>query len=294
MTIRQMVLNHTSIVDCDPDQASEWLKDLALGMRELIVTRVSSLNQGLRMTEEGTAAYYSLLYGDADNRRKTSTREEIEFLAGLAAKVPLLEDDDFELEDRFSRCQEKSLPPEDGAPLLFCVFTKGIAVGFPSDGIWDCDEIAVNYYELLPNDVMEESCEVIDNLTRSAHAEPIYQRYLVTLRQVSSPDVFWDAREEAFQKLKFIPEVGGQLANLNLVAWAKIAQALIRMESGNLSNVKGVGEGLLEFRIQFGPGYRIYFGDGGGTFLILRCGTKQSQKEDILEARRLWQQFKKG
>lgn len=292
--MRQMVLNHASIVDSDRSQASEWLKDMALGMRQLIISGVSSLNQGIRMTDKGGAAYYSLLYGEPDIRRKTGTREEVEFLASLAAIVPLLEDDDYELKDRFSRCQEKSLPPEDGTPLLFCAFTEGIAVGFPSDGIWDCDEIAVSFDELLPEDVIEESCERIDNLTRSAHAGAIHERHMVTLRHVASPGVFWDARKEAFRKLEFISEVGEQLASLNLTAWVKVVEALNRMEVGNLSNVKGVGEGLLEFRIHFGPGYRIYFGDSGGTLIILRCGTKQSQNQDILEARRLWQQFKRG
>ena len=289
-----MVLNHASIVDSDPGHTLEWLKDMAVGMRELIATGVSSLNQGLRMSDKGCAAYYSMLYGESDARRKTDTREEFEFLAALGAIVPLLGDNDDDLKDRFSRCQEKSLSPEDGNPLLFCVFTEGIAVGFPSDRIWDCDEVTVKFDELLPEDAMEESCETIDNLTRSTHATLIHQRHMATQRQAINPDAFWNAREEAFRNLEFIPEVGGQLANLNSTAWTKVITALSRMEIGNLSNVKGVGEGLLEFRIHFGPGYRIYFGDGGGMFVILRCGTKQSQNQDIMEARRLWQQFKRG
>ena len=292
--MRQMVLNHASIVDSDPDHAPEWLKDVALGLRELITTGVSSLNQGLRMSEKGCAVYYSMLYGESDARRMPDTRDEFEFLAGLAAQVPLLRDNDDDLKDRFSRCQEKSLSPEDGNPLLFCVFTEGIAVGFPSDRIWDCDEVTVRFDELLPEDAIEESCETIDNLTRSTHATLIHQRHMSAQRQVTSPNAFWNAREEAFRNLKFIPEVGGQLTNLNSTAWSKVTKALNRMEIGNLSNIKGVGEGLLEFRIHFGPGYRIYFGDGGGMLVILRCGTKQSQNQDITEARRLWQQFKRG
>ena len=46
-----------------------------------------------------------------------------------------------------------------------------------------------------------------------------------------------------------------------------MAITLTRMESGNFSNVKGVGQGVFENRIDFGPGYRIYFGkDGKGDF----------------------------
>jgi putative addiction module killer protein len=39
--------------------------------------------------------------------------------------------------------------------------------------------------------------------------------------------------------------------------------AIARLEQGNLSNLKGVGEGVLEYRINFGPGYRVYFGRDG-------------------------------
>ncbi len=56
---------------------------------------------------------------------------------------------------------------------------------------------------------------------------------------------------------------------LNAPAAAKVAVALTRLGSGNFSNVKGVGSGLFEYRIDFGPGYRIYFGKDGETLVIL-------------------------
>ena len=49
----------------------------------------------------------------------------------------------------------------------------------------------------------------------------------------------------------------GWFAELDPVASAKIARAITRMEQGNFSNVKGVGEGVLEYKNDFGPGYRI-------------------------------------
>ena len=57
-------------------------------------------------------------------------------------------------------------------------------------------------------------------------------------------------------------------------------------EQGNLSNVKGVGEGVLEYRIDFGPGYRVYFGrDGEMLVILLTGGTKKRQQRDIAAAR---------
>lgn len=77
------------------------------------------------------------------------------------------------------------------------------------------------------------------------------------------------------------------------MARAKIARAVARMEQGNLSNVKTVGEGVLEYRVDFGPGYRIYFGRDGDTLVILLTGgTKKRQQRDIVAARLLWQDYK--
>ena len=82
---------------------------------------------------------------------------------------------------------------------------------------------------------------------------------------------------------------------LDAAASAKIARGLARMEHGNLSNVKGVGEGVLECRIDFGPGYRIYFGrDGEKIIVLLTGGTKKRQQRDIDAAHAYWQDYKRG
>jgi len=80
---------------------------------------------------------------------------------------------------------------------------------------------------------------------------------------------------------------------LNAQAAAKLVMALIRLEKGNLSNVKGVGEGVFECRIDFGPGYRIYFGKEEDTLIILLGGgTKKRQQKDIENARMMWKEYK--
>ena len=75
---------------------------------------------------------------------------------------------------------------------------------------------------------------------------------------------------------------------------ARITVALERMAQGNLSSTKGVGAGVLEFRIDTGPGYRIYFGRDGQTLVILLAGgTKRRQQRDIEAAQTRWADFKK-
>ena len=80
---------------------------------------------------------------------------------------------------------------------------------------------------------------------------------------------------------------------LDAVAGAKVATALYRMEQGNLSSVKPVGQGVAEYRIDFGPGYRIYIGqDGEMLIILLGGGTKKRQSADIQLARQRWQEYK--
>lgn len=65
------------------------------------------------------------------------------------------------------------------------------------------------------------------------------------------------------------------------------------MEQGNLSNVKPVGQGVAEYRIDFGPGYRIYLGqDGGVLIVLLGGGTKKGQNADIQLARYHWRDYR--
>jgi putative addiction module killer protein len=74
---------------------------------------------------------------------------------------------------------------------------------------------------------------------------------------------------------------------LNKEAAAKVVAALTRMENGNLCNVKSVGKGVHEYRVNFGPGYRVYFGWDGPTLVILLSGgTKARQQADSLKLKK--------
>ena len=82
--------------------------------------------------------------------------------------------------------------------------------------------------------------------------------------------------------------------DLHAPAAARVTAAIIRMEQGNFGNVKGVGEGVLEYRLDFGPGYRIYFGkDGDQIIILLGGGTKKRQQRDIQLAIARWQDYKR-
>jgi putative addiction module killer protein len=82
-------------------------------------------------------------------------------------------------------------------------------------------------------------------------------------------------------------------AGLDAQAAAKVTTALYRLEQGNFSNVRSAGQGVSEYKIDFGPGVRIYFGREGNTLVILLGGgSKKTQSRDIRNARSLWAQYK--
>ncbi len=76
-------------------------------------------------------------------------------------------------------------------------------------------------------------------------------------------------------------------------AAARIAVVLERMSEGNLGDVKPVGDGVMERRLSFGPGYRVYFGRDGDTLIILLGGgDKRRQQRDIRDARSRWRHYR--
>ena len=74
----------------------------------------------------------------------------------------------------------------------------------------------------------------------------------------------------------------------------KVRTALARMETGNFGDAKSVGGGVFERRIDWGPGYRIYYGRDGGEVVVLLCGgTKKRQNADITRAKEFWADYRR-
>ena len=71
-------------------------------------------------------------------------------------------------------------------------------------------------------------------------------------------------------------------------AVARIAARIRRMEQGNLGDSRSLSAGLLEMRVDYGPGYRVYYVHRGATIVILLCaGDKRTQRQDIKRAREM-------
>lgn len=72
---------------------------------------------------------------------------------------------------------------------------------------------------------------------------------------------------------------------------AKILQRLDRVEQGNFGKCKSVGGGVYELIFDFGPGYRLYFGQDRDSVVILCAGDKSTQEGDIRTAKRYWKDY---
>ena len=76
---------------------------------------------------------------------------------------------------------------------------------------------------------------------------------------------------------------------------ARIDRYIRRMEQGNLGDSKAIGQGVRELRIDFGPGYRVYYAiEEARIILLLGGGTKRNQSQDIKKAIHRWSAYKSG
>ena len=73
--------------------------------------------------------------------------------------------------------------------------------------------------------------------------------------------------------------------------FSRILVNVDKLERGNFSNVESVGDGVYELKIDFGPGFRVYFGQDGDLVVLLGGGTKATQSPDITAAKERWRKY---
>ncbi len=212
-----MILNHASLETSGWHDALAFLPDLAEGMAALVKSGVAQST--LRMSRSLHETYWPAersLFEALQRVRQHGGRDHYLFFVKLSEKAPLLSSLPPEAKDRFLKCEAKTLPPDDGAPLILCAVMDAVCVGFPSEPVWDSDRLGIEFQELLSDGTLEDTQEEIDNLTRSLHAGPIIDRHRGRLRrQIADAADLWDRREQIFPHLTFGPDVEDHLAGLN-------------------------------------------------------------------------------
>ena len=215
--MRELVLNHASLVNAGWHETVKWLPDVAEGMATLISGGVAQ--KTLRMCDwmnSITCAEGRSLHEACRELQRQGERDTYVFLMRLSNKAPLLSGLGPDIANRFLMCEAKTLHPEDGAPLVLCAVTDAISVSVPSETAWDLDWISVKFRELLPDETFGHTEEEIDNLARSMHAIPISDRHRKRLQhQCSDAADLWRRRVQMFPHLTFGLDVEDQLGRLN-------------------------------------------------------------------------------
>ena len=212
--MREMVLNHASVSirGGASDEVIAWLRDLSSGMGGLVNANV--VPPTLRMFRsiyEIPCAQVGSLHEGYERLKRDGFRDEYRFLMRLSARAPLLSGVIEEVADRFRSCEEITLPPPDGEPLVLCAIADWIAVGFPTAAAWENDRVRVRFLELLDDGTMPEVMEEVDHLSQPTHVEPICERHWIRFRAVRDPAKLWQDRTSAFPDLHFGQDVKGHL-----------------------------------------------------------------------------------
>jgi putative addiction module killer protein len=83
--------------------------------------------------------------------------------------------------------------------------------------------------------------------------------------------------------------------DLDAVTAARVDRYVRRLEAGNFGAAKPLRDGVFELRLDFGPGYRVYYGREGQTIIILLGGgSKRRQDADIAAAAERWKRYKRA
>ena len=235
--MREMVLNHASLVSPDEHTCLRWLRDIAVGMAKLITRNAvdRSLRSSVPLEEIWCLPSYS--FRDAMYSLRATARDESLFLLGLTTKAPLLVGLSATAKSQFLTCETVSLSPDDGEPLLICAIQNWISVSFPSKPDWEQNTLTLRFRELLPSNKWRDGQEVIDNLACTEHAATICERHRARVFNNLTPIQQWERRDEAFPHLLFGLDVddrvreSGQLSvilqrlhrlNDDAAAWQKI------------------------------------------------------------------------
>ncbi len=216
--MREMALNHAAVwaPESNRKEISEWLRDVAKGMSQLIENKVvGKVLRTSRQLHETLCLRDFSLHDAYIELGRSGCREEYGFLMGLSSKTPLLHETEEDIKDRFYSCEGQNLSSDEGDPLVLCAITDAVAIGFPSAPHWDRDQVTVSFRELLPDETIEEASEEIDHLACFAHADPICERHrahhIDKILDNNKPDYLWDNRQEIFPNLIFGQDVKNHL-----------------------------------------------------------------------------------
>ena len=213
--MREMVLNHASIVATNKREVFHWLDDIATGIATLrsncIVSNV--LRTARHFHEISCLPNLTLQQALHELTKQPTSRDRSIYLLRLVTYSPLIEKLNIDLIDRFLSVESEvpHIDERDGEPLVLCAITNSVSLGFPSNG-WDSSTLTVQFQELLDNGKFSSTEKVIDNVARTTHAiDLVHRRTQYNLGGIRNWQEFWDKRSSVFPDLMFGKDVESQL-----------------------------------------------------------------------------------
>ena len=237
--MREMVLNHASLVADNRYVATEWLIGLSKGISAIrgdgVVKgpmRVAKYFNEIQCTTDATL--FDLTIAMLSTRAKEEAKLLME-LNSTSISLPLDEPDrglvTGNSELRLTEPSDPPLPMADAGPLLYCAVNQGTSLGFPSSCTWDRDEIEVQFERVTA--YVSAITELVDNVTRPEHAEAICERHRANLRAIANFDELWEHRASAFPNLVFGRDIRRQLENVNPKHRSSIIRCLRHLEDAS-------------------------------------------------------------
>lgn len=208
--MREMVLNHASLMTVEWRKVVRWLPDVADGMAAIVKDGTASGT--LRMCRWAHEIQWpdGRSLGDVCRElvRQGARDQGVFLLQKCDTATHLLDGLEQDVKDRFRGCRLFELSGENRVPLVLCAVTNGVAVSVPSEPDWDCDRLPVQFRESQRDGTSEQLEGQIDNLARREHARAIIDRHRAHLRtQCSKPGEVWRLRAQLFPNLLFGPDV---------------------------------------------------------------------------------------
>ena len=237
--MREMVLNHASLVAENRYIATEWLIGLSKGISAI-------RGDGLVKSPMRASKYFHEVQCTADatlfdltiEMLSTPALEEAQLLMELDSKsiaLPLNNtNQDVTLADAELRLISPPDPPlsrPDSGPLLYCAVNQGTALGFPSSPTWDHDAIEVQFERATAD--TSTVTKLVDNVTRLEHAETVCERHRANLRDIVNFGELWERRAAAFPNLVFGRDVRRQIENVNPRHRSSVIRCLHHLEDAS-------------------------------------------------------------
>ncbi|SFC30603.1 hypothetical protein [Collimonas sp. OK412] len=214
--MRELIFNEASTRP-DSTQLSELqpiLVNLAEGIAILI--KKGYTDKILRMQNESSeiavAKNCSLFQAIMSLRATAAYRDAYSFWLGLTQITPLLSELSSEVLARFYGCEVDATDGYSNEALVLCAHHLAVAISIPTTQIWDAHYIEVHFVELLQNENVVPVKEIIDNVSRSKHANLILEKYQNQELKNLTPETFWRTKEVVYPLLKFGLDVEENIA----------------------------------------------------------------------------------